>query len=95
MVYWAGDLFLFLGTPTGYRLVVQDFRGLRQRLSRAVRNGAAPFGPQRCESHRKRGDAEYNLVLEGSAPRFTATPIESGGERDVGAYPDQIIPEDW
>ncbi len=95
MVYWAGDLFLFLGTPTGYRLVFRTYHGYDSDYHGQFGTVPSPSGHSGVTLIGNRRDAEYCLFLDGSIPRFTAVPIESGGDRDLRSYPDQVIPEDW
>jgi hypothetical protein len=95
MVYWAGDLFLFMGTPTGYRLVFRTFDGYDSDYHGQFGTVSSPSGHSGVGLIGNRGDTEYNLFLDGSAPRFTATPIQSGGEADMGSYPGQAVPEDY
>jgi hypothetical protein len=95
VVYWAGDLFLFLGTPTGYRLVFRTYSGYDSDFHGQFGTGTNPAGFSSVNLIGNSRTTEYNLFLDGGVPRLTATPLRQEEERSLDSYSDQVIPEDW
>ncbi len=95
VVYWAGDLFLFLGTPTGYRLVFRTFSGYESDLHGQFGIETGSAGNSSVNLIGNSRSTEYRLSLEGNVPRFSATQLSQDEERSIEDYTDQNIPEDW
>lgn len=95
VVYWGGDLFLFRGTPTGYRLVFRTYKGYDSDYHGQFGIQTDASGVSRVNLIGNARTAEYSLFLQNDTPRFTATPIERDEERSIDSYHDQTIPEDW
>lgn len=95
VVYWAGDLFLFLGTPTGYRLIFRTYSGYESDFHGQFGIETSPSGISSVNLIGNSRTFEYNISLEGQSPRFTSTPLRRDDERSIDSYPDQNIPEDW
>ena len=95
VVYWAGDLFLFLGTRTGYRLVFRTYSGYESDFHGQFGIQTGPSGFSGVNLIGNSRNAEYFLYLDGNTPRFTATPIMQDEERSIDSYRDHDIPEDW
>ncbi len=95
VVYWAGDLFLFLGTPTGYRLVFRTYSGYESDFHGQFGTETTPSGHSSVNLIGNSRTTEYRLFLEGGVPRLTATPLGQDEERSIDSYTDQVIPEDW
>lgn len=95
VVYWAGDLFLFIGTHTGYRLVFRTYSGYESDFHGQFGIETSPSGFSSVNLIGNSRTAEYRISLDGRSPRFTSTAIQRDEERSMDSYPDQNIPEDW
>lgn len=95
VVYWAGDLFLFQGTPTGYRLVFRTYAGYDSDFHGQFGTATGASGHTSVNLIGNSRTTEYNLSLEDGVPRLTATPLGQDEERSLDSYTDQVIPEDW
>lgn len=95
VVYWAGDLFLFQGTPTGYRLVFRTYSGYDSDFHGQFGTAAGASGHSSVNLIGNSRTTEYNLSLDDGVPRLTATPLGQDEERSLDSYSDQVIPEDW
>lgn len=95
VVYWAGDLFLFLGTPTGYRLVFRTYSGYESDFHGQFGTQTNPSGHSSVNLIGNSRTTEYTLLLDSGVPRLLATPLGQDEERNLDSYTDQVIPEDW
>jgi hypothetical protein len=83
VVYWAGNLFLFEGRPTGYRLVWRTYAGYDSDFHAEFSSQPGVLAGCREISLIGNGGAyEYALLYEGGGPVFRRTPL---GTAEVGA----------
>jgi hypothetical protein len=83
VVYWAGNLFLFEGRPTGYRLVWRTYAGYDSDFHAEF--SSQPGGLPGCREISLIGNGgayEYALLYENGGPVFRRTPL---GTAEVGA----------
>ncbi len=78
VVYWAGDIYLFLGTPTGYRLVWRSWMDFESDFHSQFGTQSSPSGNRSVVLVGNEGAWEYELSLDAiSNPVFTRTGIGS------------------
>jgi len=78
VLYWAGDLYLFLGTPTGYRLVWRSWMNFDSDFHSQFGTQVSPSGNRSVVLIGNNGTWEYELSLDPSGiPLFTRVSIGS------------------
>ena len=78
VLYWAGDLYLFLGTPTGYRLVWRSWMDFESDFHSQFGTQTSPAGHRSVVLVGNSGTWEYELSLDsGDQPLFTRVSIGS------------------
>ncbi len=78
VLYWAGDLYLFLGTPTGYRLVWRSWEDFQSDFHSQFGTQTSPAGYRSVVLVGNSGNYEYELSLDGeNRPLFTRSSIVS------------------
>lgn len=78
VLYWAGDLYLFLGTPTGYRLVWRSWMDFESDFHSQFGTQSSPAGYRSVVLVGNNGTWEYELSLDsGGQPLFTRVSIGS------------------
>jgi len=76
VLYWAGDLYLFLGTPTGYRLVWRSWMDFESDFHSEFGTQLSPSGHRSVVLVGNGGNWEYELSLDGgNRPVFTRIAI--------------------
>lgn len=80
VVYWAGNLFLFEGRPTGYRLVWRTYEGYDSDLhAEFVSQPSGTGGCRQVNLIGSDGAYEYTLLYSDGAPVFRRTAIGTAG----------------
>lgn len=78
VLYWAGDIYLFLGTPTGYKLVWRSWEDFQSDFHSQFGTQTAPAGYRSVVLVGNNGNFEYELSLDvNNAPLFTRSSIVS------------------
>ena len=78
VLYWAGDIYLFLGTPTGYSLVWRSWMDFESDFHSQFGTQSSPAGHRSLVLVGNSGNWEYELSLDsGSHPLFTRVAIGS------------------
>jgi hypothetical protein len=78
VLYWAGDIYLFLGTPTGYTLVWRSWKDYNSDFHGQFGTQTSPLGNRSIVLVGNSGEYEYQLFLDGSnRPVFERIPISS------------------
>lgn len=78
VLYWAGDLYLFLGTPTGYRLVWRSWMDFESDFHSQFGTQSSPLGHRSVVLVGNNGTWEYELSLDANdLPVFTRVSIGS------------------
>ncbi|PIE52514.1 hypothetical protein CSA37_04575 [Candidatus Fermentibacteria bacterium] len=76
VVYWAGDIYLFLGTPTGYRLVWRSWKDFQSDFHSQFGTQTGPAGYRSVVLVGNTGQYEYELSLSADGkPLFTRKEI--------------------
>ncbi len=70
VVYWAGDIYLFLGTPTGYTLVWRSWQDFSSDFHSQFGTQTSPLGHRSIVLVGNSGLYEYELSLD-----FSNTPV--------------------
>jgi hypothetical protein len=78
ILYWAGDLYLFLGTPTGYRLAWRSWHDYSSDFHSEFGTQTSPTGFRSVVLVGNSGRWEYELYLDSfHAPVFTRSAIST------------------
>lgn len=78
VLYWAGDIYLFLGTPTGYRLVWRSWMDYESDFHSQFGTDTSPNGFRGVVMVGNSGAWEYRLYLDADdSPVFVRTAIGS------------------
>jgi hypothetical protein len=80
VVYWAGNLFLFQGTPTGYRLVWRTYEGFESEYHADFASQPSVLSGCRDVTFiGNSGQYEYCLTFEGGSPVLERTQLATTG----------------
>jgi hypothetical protein len=80
VVYWAGNLYLFQGTPTGYRLVWRTFEGFESDYHADFASQPSTLAGCRDVTFiGNGGEYEYRLTYEGGGPVLERMQLASSG----------------
>jgi hypothetical protein len=85
VVYWSGDLFVFEGTPAGYRLVLRTYDGWESDFHADFMS--QPSGVAGCRSVNlvgNEGTHEYTITYEEGRPRLIRRPLLTEEEAPTG-----------
>lgn len=66
VLYWAGDIYLFLGTPTGYTLVWRSWKDYNSDYHGQFGTQTSPLGNRSVVLVGNTGEYEYELYLDGN-----------------------------
>jgi hypothetical protein len=83
VVYWAGNLYLFQGTPTGYRLVWRTFEGFESDYHADFASQPSTLAGCRDVTFiGNGGQYEYRLTFEGGGPVLERMQLASGAAEE-------------
>ncbi len=82
VLYWAGDLFLFRGTPTGYSLDWRTYEDYDSDYHAEFVSRPSAGGVREVTFVGNDGTYEYVLSYHEGAPRFTRTAIAASASED-------------
>ncbi len=89
VLYWAGDLYLFLGTPTGYTLVWRSWKDFNSDYHGQFGTQTSPLGNRSVVLVGNTGDYEYELSLNhDDQPFFKRTCVSADSS---GSLDDELI----
>jgi len=78
VLYWAGDIYLFLGTPTGYSLIWRSWKDYNSDYHGQFGTQTSPAGNRSIVLVGNSGEYEYQLFLDqDNRPVFERTSISS------------------
>ncbi|MCD4707416.1 MAG: hypothetical protein K8S62_06735 [Candidatus Sabulitectum sp.] len=89
VLYWAGDLYLFLGTPTGYSLVWRTWKDFSSDYHGQFGTQTSPLGNRSVVLVGNTGEYEYELSLNyGNQPLFKRIRISAN---TTDSFDDELI----
>ncbi|RKZ01305.1 hypothetical protein DRQ21_10905 [Candidatus Fermentibacteria bacterium] len=84
VLYWAGDIYLFLGTPTGYSLIWRSWKDYNSDYHGQFGTETSPAGNRSVVLVGNSGEYEYELFLnQDNQPVFERTSISSDTTADI------------
>ncbi|MCK5786439.1 MAG: hypothetical protein KAH54_07760 [Candidatus Sabulitectum sp.] len=89
VLFWAGDLYLFLGTPTGYSLVWRSWKSFNSDYHGQFGTQTSPSGNRSIVLVGNTGEYDYELSLDpGDLPVFQRVSVSSDAS---GSFDDELV----